>query len=52
MFAALFFVINAIFCVTFWKSADIAFEEGRPIAAYIQLFLSALCGTLVLTEIY
>ena len=52
MFATLFFVINAIFCVIFWKSADIAFEEGRPIAAYIQLFLSALCGTLVLTEIY
>ena len=38
--------------IILWNMADVAWQEERPIWAYIYLFLSALFGTLVLSTVF
>jgi hypothetical protein len=51
MFPAFFLAINVFLTVVFWKSADLAWEDGRTRDAYLHLFFSALSGALFLKEI-
>jgi hypothetical protein len=51
MLSAFFFALNLFLTVVFWKSADLAWEDGRTRDAYLHLFFSALSGALVLKEI-
>jgi hypothetical protein len=40
----LLFCLLVFFCISFWKMADVAYEEGRKFMAYVYLFFSALNG--------
>ena len=48
----LLFAMNAVFAFLFWKSADIAWEEGRTGQAYLHLALSAFNGAAILSAIF
>jgi len=44
-------LINVFFVWFFWRSAGLAFEEGRNVSAYIDLTLSAMNFALILNLI-
>ena len=48
----LLFAMNVVFTFLFWKSADIAWEEGRTGQAYLHLALSAFNGAAILSAFF
>ena len=48
----LLFALNVAFAFLFWKSADIAYKDGRIGQAYLHLTLSAFNGAAILSAIF
>jgi len=44
-------IVSILMGILLWSMSNVAWEEGRPKMAWTYLFLSAMNGALVFTEI-
>lgn len=45
-------LVFALLTILLWAMSNVAWEEGRHRWAYVYLFLSAMHGALIMTEIF